>query len=111
MARRRRNYTRLRDHLGTVAPPILGDLPPGVCPLFYPIRTRNQPAVMARLRAAGVDTTDFWDRPPAAVPAGMFPEVDELRRTVLWLPCHQDLTLSAIDRVAATARRTLEPIA
>jgi dTDP-4-amino-4,6-dideoxygalactose transaminase len=98
--RRRRNYTRLLAHLRDLSPPIFGDLPAGVCPLFYPFRVQNSEAVMARLKARGVGAGSVWSISHPVAPPGAFPEIDELRQTVLWLPCHQDLTPPALDRVA-----------
>lgn len=106
--RRRRNYSRLLDQLGDVAPSVLGTLPPGVCPLFYPIQMLDKPATMARLRARGVETVNFWSLPHPAGPVEAFPAVDELRRTVLEIPCHQDLTPSAIDRVVRAVREVVK---
>ena len=108
--RRRRNYARLLDRLGDFAPSVLGDLPRGACPLYYPIQTRNKRAVMARLTARGVATSELWSLPHPSVPAGAFPEVDELRQTALGLPCHQDLSPSAVDRLAEVVRATVEPL-
>ncbi len=98
--RRRRNYRRLQDRLRDLAPPMLGDLPPGVSPLFYPFLTDDRERVQARLRARGIEIGEFWPDWPAAVPRHEFPHVDRLRRAALWLPCHQDLTFQAIDRLA-----------
>ena len=98
IARRRRgNYRYLRERLGGVAPPIFPELPSGVCPLFYPFRVDQRDVVLARLRAQGVQVGEFWpDRHPLA-PGAEFPGVNALRRTALWLPCHQDLTLDALE--------------
>jgi dTDP-4-amino-4,6-dideoxygalactose transaminase len=38
---------------------------------------------------------------------GQFPDVDYLRRSVIELPCHQDLTPPEIDRVADETARAL----
>jgi selenocysteine lyase/cysteine desulfurase len=98
--RRRRNYRRLQDRLRDVAPPMLGDIPPGVSPLFYPFLTDDRERLQARLAARGIEIGEFWPDWPAAVPRHEFPDVERLRRRALWLPCHQDLTVQAIDRLA-----------
>ena len=103
-ARRRRNYARLADLLGDIAPPIQGALPEGVTPLFYPIAVENKRGVLLRLRARGVEGRNFWDQHHGTLPPGVFPETDELRRTTLELPIHQDLDDAAIDRLAAVVR-------
>ncbi len=101
---RRRNFFFLLGRLREVAPPLFNQLPPGVCPLFYPLVVEEKAEVMARLRARGVETIDFWRHFHPACDAGAFPEVAELRRTVLELPVHQDLTPERMAVVADEVR-------
>jgi len=106
--RRRRNYFLLYAMLRDVAPPVTGELTPGVSPLFYPVRMRNKAAAMARLLSRGVETVDFWRVRHPRVAAGDFPEVDELRETVLELPVHQDLSPADAEHVASCVRELLK---
>ncbi len=96
---RRRNFLRLLGRLREISAPIFEDLPDGVCPLFYPIRVSDKHLALKHLRERGVDAVNFWsfEHP---VSRGSFPEASELRRTVIELPCHQDLRLEKIDRIA-----------
>lgn len=105
--RRRRNYFLLYAMLRDIAPPVTGELKPGVCPLFYPVVLKDKAAAMARLLARGVETVDFWRVRHPAVPAGAFPEVDKLRETVLELPVHQDLSPADAEHVATCMRELL----
>ena len=105
--RRRRNYFLLYAMLRDVAPPITGELKPGVCPLFYPMPVEDKAGAMARLLARGVETVDFWRLRHPAVPAGLFPEVDRLREHVLELPVHQDLSPADAEHVAGCVRELL----
>jgi dTDP-4-amino-4,6-dideoxygalactose transaminase len=105
--RRRRNYFLLYAMLRDVAPPVTGELKPGVCPLFYPMPTDDKAAAMARLLARGVETVDFWRVRHPAVPGGAFPEVDRLRERVLELPVHQDLSPADAEHVASCVRELL----
>lgn len=100
VGRRRRNYLQLLSRLRGKADTVFPDLPAGVCPLFFPIRTPNKVTLQERLLARGIETVNFWFPHVPGVRPGDYPEVDHLRRTVLELPCHQDLTPEAIDRVA-----------
>jgi perosamine synthetase len=102
--RRRRNYFLFYAMLRDVAPPVTGELRPGVCPLFYPMPIANKASAMARLLARGVETVDFWRIRHPAVREGEFPEVDRLRETVLELPVHQDLTPADAEHVATCVR-------
>lgn len=106
--RRRRNYFLLFAMLRDVAPPITGELKPGICPLFYPMAIPDKAAAMGRLLARGVETVDFWRVRHPAVAAGEFPEVDKLRETVLELPVHQDLTPADAEHVANCVRELIK---
>jgi dTDP-4-amino-4,6-dideoxygalactose transaminase len=101
---RRRNYECLLRRLADLSPPVFDELPQGVCPLFYPLRTGNKLVLLDRLLRRGIQGVNFWSQTPEIVPAGAFPEVDELRRTILELPCHQDLSVEAMDRIADEVR-------
>ena len=90
--RRGRNYAHLLSGLGDISAPVFDGLPPGVCPLFYPLRTRNKHAILQRLFERKVEAVNFWSTVPKAVPTRAFPEVERLRETILELPCHQDVT-------------------
>ena len=109
--RRRRNYRQLEDRLGDLVPPMLDRLTPGISPLFYAFQVEERDAVLARLKAGGVEIGEFWPDWHPGVPRHEFPEVDRLRRTALWLPCHQDLTAPAIDRLADAVRDVVLEVA
>lgn len=108
-ARRRRNYTLLADLLSDIAPPTQGELPGGTVPLFYATNVENKRAVLLRLSARGVEGRNFWELHHPDLPPGVFPETDELRRTQLELPIHQDLQTDDIRRIAAAMRAILAP--
>jgi hypothetical protein len=105
--RRRRNYFHLYAMLREIAPPVTGELKPGVCPLFYPMATDDKAGAMARLLARGVETVDFWRLRHPVLPVGVFPEVDRLRERVLELPVHQDLSPADTEHVASCVRELL----
>ena len=98
--RRRRNYLHLFDRLKKITAPIFEDLPRGVCPLFYPLRVRNKATMLKALFDRGVETINFWSTPPDIVPEGAFPAVEALRRSIIELPIHQDLSPRSIDWIA-----------
>lgn len=108
--RRRRNYFHLLSKLRNVSAPVFSELPPGVCPLFYPFQTDDKQSVLARLIDRGIEAVDFWRIGHPAVPPGMFPEVDRLRQTILEIPCHQDLDPTTIDRIAAILVEVVEEL-
>ena len=103
---RRRNYRLLADLLGEGSPAWTANLPEGACPLFYPFVTRRKLDLWRRLREEGIQAVLFWLGGELGPAPGEFPEVDELRHTVLELPCHQDMTPEKLERVAAAVRRS-----
>lgn len=105
--RRRRNYFFLLGRLRDVSAPLFNQLPPGVSPLFYPMVVPDKREVLQRLQARGIDAIDFWRRFHPACDASRFPEVAQLRRTILEIPCHQDLEPEVMAEVAQAVRDAL----
>ena len=103
VARRRANYLRFAERLDAGVRAVFPSLPPGACPLSYPILVREKAAVAERLAAVGVETVNMWARHHPASPRGSFPDVDFLRDHVLELPCHQGLRPEHVDYAAAQA--------
>jgi len=99
VAARRRNYVQLLAGLRQLAEPLLSELPPGACPLFYPLLCDDEGAVRDRLAAAGVETVAFWRHGHPLCSPERFPEVARLRRQVLELPIHQDLGPAEVEHV------------
>lgn len=106
-ARRRRNYALLGELLRDIAPPLQGPLPDGVTPLFYATSVEDKREVVRQLQARGVQAVNLWEGIPLGVQSGDFPDTDELRRTTLELPIHQDLSEAAVHRMARAVRDVL----
>jgi dTDP-4-amino-4,6-dideoxygalactose transaminase len=104
---RRRNYRLLLGRLRERVPPVLAEVPPGACPLFYPLLCDDKAAVAARLLARGIETVDFWRVGHALCPTREFPETAALRRSVLELPVHQDLGPEDMAHVASAVEESL----
>jgi dTDP-4-amino-4,6-dideoxygalactose transaminase len=107
VAARRRNWKLLDGRLREVAPQVSLELRGGVCPLFYPLLCADKESVAARLLARGIETVDFWREGHPACPAQAFPEVEALRRGVLELPLHQDLTPDDMAYLASAVEEVL----
>ncbi|RJS16403.1 aminotransferase DegT [Corallococcus sp. H22C18031201] len=104
---RRRNYFFLLGRLRDVSPPLFNQLPPGACPLFYPLVVHDKAEMMARLHARGIDAIDFWRRFHPACDPAEFPEVAQLRRDIIEVPCHQDLSPEVMADVAQAVREAV----
>jgi dTDP-4-amino-4,6-dideoxygalactose transaminase len=98
--RRVENYRLLADLLGNSVIQVFPDLPAGVCPLFFPIIVPDKHEAAEALRARGVDAVEFWN--DSCEPGGheMSADARFLRRHVLELPIHQDLTARHMEHVA-----------
>jgi dTDP-4-amino-4,6-dideoxygalactose transaminase len=98
--RRAGNYRRLAGSLSPDVVQVFPTLPDGVCPLFFPIVVADKQRAADALRARGVDALEFWNE--SAEPGGheMGADARFLRRHVLELPIHQDLTPRHLDHVA-----------
>ncbi|WP_257447688.1 DegT/DnrJ/EryC1/StrS family aminotransferase [Archangium lipolyticum] len=105
--RRRRNYFFLLGRLRDVSQPLFNQLPAGVSPLFYPLVVEDKAEVLARLHAKGIEAIDFWRHFHPACDASAFPEVAQLRRSIVEIPCHQDLSPEVMADVAGVVRGAL----
>lgn len=104
---RRAHYRVLLDRLGDAVPAPFGELPNGSSPFVFPLAVEDKGTALARLASHGVHALDLWSTAHPSLPQGAFPQVDELRRTVVGLPVHQGLRLDelAVIAHAAGARR------
>ena len=108
--RRIENYHRLAARLSGHVTPLHHELPDGACPLIFPILVEDKQATADILRASGVDVLEFWNHGAEVTgfEACDAPEhscATYLRRHVLGLPIHQDLTARHIDYVAEQVNR------
>jgi len=100
VARRRRNFLQLRDRLDGRAHAVKDVLPEGVCPLFFPLLVQDKARAVAELERRGVEAVPFWNQGDAQAESESGPDVKYLRRHVLELPIHQDLTPAHIEYTA-----------
>lgn len=95
--RRRRveNYRSLDAQLDPRVVRVFPDLPHGVCPLFFPIIVPDKAAAALALQQRGIDALEFWNE---SMETGdeMSADARFLRKHVLELPVHQDLTARQI---------------
>ena len=106
---RRRNFKLLRERLRPRLPLLLEELEPGVCPLFFPLLVRDKARAALGFAARGIETVTFWNEGDAEAERLPFEEVRFLRKHLLELPIHQDVTPLQLDAIAEQALRT-EPM-
>jgi dTDP-4-amino-4,6-dideoxygalactose transaminase len=120
-SRRIENYHRLASRIGGLVTPLHGELPAGACPLLFPILVEDKPTTADRLRGCGIDVLEFWNHGVDAAGGAGYQRgtglasqgttdvppsrAQYLRRHVLGLPIHQDLTDRHIDYVAEHVSR------
>ena len=101
--RRRANFLRLRERLPDHAA-VRNDLPPGVCPLFFPLLVADKSDASRALAQRGVMATELWNEGDPSAAGYEGPDAQFLRRHVLELPIHQDITSPHIDYMARQVR-------
>jgi hypothetical protein len=102
--KRRRNYLFLLERLRGLSPPLFESLPAGNVPLFYPLLVEDNRATVKQLLAGGIEAVHFWRDFHPACDAREFPEVAKLRSSIVEVPCHQDLTLATMAKIADVVR-------
>ncbi len=102
VASRQKNYRYLAETLreGDLVVPYLPELPEGACPFIFPIRvTQEVRRVHAELVRRGIPVCVFPGRLHPSLPRDSFPLAYELADSLLCLPCHQDLSISDLERM------------
>lgn len=104
--RRRANFSLLHELLRGKVNLLPLELTQDVCPLFFPILVEDKQAVAADLRQRGIGVVELWNE---GDPKADGPDSDGarfLRKHVLELPIHQNVTARQLDYMAheVTAR-------
>ncbi|HLH32075.1 MAG TPA: hypothetical protein VKY31_12805, partial [Terriglobia bacterium] len=87
---RRRNFQIIEDRIRGKAQLLERTLENGVCPLFFPLLVRDKHAAAQALSQRGIETVEFWNEGDPQNQPGA--DAAFLRRHVLELPIHQDVT-------------------
>jgi dTDP-4-amino-4,6-dideoxygalactose transaminase len=106
--RRRENYARLRLGLTEIAGLNFlwneDQLPQDLCPLGLPILVGDRLDFCTMLCAGGVRVSRWWEGYHRGLDWSEFPEARFLKRRLIVLPVHQNLTLSHMDHVVEVIR-------
>jgi hypothetical protein len=71
---------------------------------------KRKDEVLYRLRSVGIEAIDFWRSHHPACDPQEFPETMELRRSIIEIPCHQDIGTETMWRIAAFVRQAIVEI-
>jgi hypothetical protein len=103
--RRRQNFALLTEKLKGVVPLLREDLDEGVCPLFCPILVSDKRKTAIALQAQGVEAVEFWNSGDPQAAARITGAAQFLRRHVLELPIHQDISTERVNYIADRVRK------
>jgi hypothetical protein len=106
-SRRRANYAALAAELGDLCPERFRDLPPGVCPLYFPVAAPDRTEALRGLRRGGVRAIEIWPVPHPLLDRDRHRQLEPLRRNLLALPVHQELEPWHIEVVVSAAKTAL----
>jgi dTDP-4-amino-4,6-dideoxygalactose transaminase len=106
--RRRQNFQLLAAQLKGVVPLVRDDLEDGVCPLFCPILVSDKHKTAQALQASGVEAVEFWNSGDPQAAARITGAAQFLRRHVLELPIHQDLSPERVNYIADRVRAVVQ---
>ena len=108
VAQRRRNFETLHGYLRRYSPLQFESLPPGACPLFYPIVVADKQLAQSQLASRGIGSINLWSQSHSACPKELTREVEPWRRHILELPVHHLLDDAMIERIGRVARHYLD---
>jgi perosamine synthetase len=109
MTRRRDNYNRLSDGVGTMTAiaPLFPILHKEICPWIFPMVVYGIKDLQAILRAKGIPVTSWSGVVHEALPLESFPSARFLYENLLFLPVHQNLETEDIQTIIRILRETL----
>ncbi|MBI4474031.1 MAG: aminotransferase class V-fold PLP-dependent enzyme [Acidobacteria bacterium] len=101
---RRRNFRLLEERLRGRAALLPRTLDDGVCPLFFPLLVSDKENAARALWSRGIETVEFWNHgDPEARREGNSAQF--LRKHVLEVPIHQDVTSAQLEYMATEIGR------
>lgn len=103
---RRANFLELGERLRGKVNLLPLELTPGVCPLFFPILVDDKRAVSTDLRRRGIGVVEFWNQ---GDPEAFSDNTEFLRRHVLELPIHQNVTPAQLEYIAREVTQRVRP--
>lgn len=78
---------------------VFDKLPIGVCPLFFPIIVENRKFFHKIFEDRGISTFQYWQHMHDAVPWDKFPDAVYLKKHILGIPVHQDISINHLNKI------------
>ena len=97
---RRANFTYLRGNLPARVSVLADDVGDDACPLFLPMRVRDKEALSRALNERGITALEFWNYGDADARRVEGRSARDMRKHVLGLPIHQQVTRTQLDFMA-----------
>ena len=100
--KRYRNYQRLIQLLKETSHEELifrKDLPAGCTPYALILRDKNQNTMITRLQRFGIPAYSWPTLPPEVLGNSKYEMANQLKQSLIFLPCHQDLTEAECVRI------------
>lgn len=97
--RRRDNFSLLRSLLADSKAPVVDALPPGGCPLFFPLRVNERAEFRRALSARGIGSVSLWSTDHPSCPEPFRTDVAAWRREIVEVPIHHQLDTEHILRI------------
>ena len=108
--RRRKNFHLLAGLLDGACKAVIREAPPGVCPLFFPLLVQDKGAAARALWKRGIMATELWNEGDPASKEQEGRDAQYLRRHVLELPIHQDVTEAHLHYMGRHVREVIGQI-
>ncbi len=93
------NYAFLLERLERFVPEHFANLPKGSSPFAFPIRCERKEDLLQSLDRRGIVAENFWAAPHPHLPVANFPRSAALKKSVIALPVHQELSVRELEWV------------
>lgn len=98
--KRRANFFLMHGRLAGKVTLLRDELEDGLCPLFFPILVPDKHSAAQALWQRGIGAVEFWNEGDPEAKGEGFSDAQLLRRHVLELPIHQDVTPAQVEYMA-----------
>ena len=101
--KRRKNYQRLLSMFSDKSnvTPMFRELPPGVCPLSFPVIVQDREKICTELNNMHIHAIPWWAGYHRDLSWNGFEDARFLKDHVLTLPIHQDLTEDEVNYIGS----------